>query len=206
MRWPEETVPKRGHLAWALIDEFSTVDLLLASHAETRGVDAFALSLIKAEKQARRLMTYLVYQHPWCSQATVPQLKAALETSTKVYFNGLLAGWNALYPRSVEQLVGSAYKRLRPRLGEASKHRNKIFHGQLTAQGLTRAELLSFVKDIRAWCEAFGSGAQAEVGYDGCGRNSLRKSGNAAVLCAKYKTPLPDIAAYRQFIKAHMER
>lgn len=187
-------------------EEFSTVDLVLDSNAETRGVDAFALSLIKAEKQVRRLVTYLVYQYAWCSQATVPQLKKALEANTSVLFKGLLAGWNDLYPRSVEQLIGSEYKRLRPRLDEATKHRNKIFHGQLTAQGLTRAELLSLVKDIRAWCEAVASAANAEVGYDGCGRNSFRKAGNAAAVCAKYKIQLADIAAYREFIKEHMAR
>lgn len=187
-------------------DEFETVDLVLASGAETRGVDAFALSLIKAEKQARRLVTYLVYQHPWCSPTTVPALKKALENSTKVYFKGLLEGWNALYLRSVEQLVGAEYKRLRARLDEATRHRNKIFHGQLTAQGLGRHELVAFVNDIRAWCDALGSGARAEVGYDGCGRNSFRKARNAAALCASYKTQLADVAAYRQFIQKRMQR
>ena len=187
-------------------DEFGTVDLVLASGAETRAVDAFALSLIKAERQARRLVTYLVYQHPWCGPTSVPALKQALESSTKVYFKGVLAGWDALYPRSVQQLIGSEYKRLRARLNEASKHRNKIFHGQLTAHNLARHELLVFVKDIRTWCDALGSGALAEVGYDGCRRNSFRKSKNASTLYLTYKTQLADVAAYRQFIKTHMER
>lgn len=62
----------------SVANEFRTVDIVLASDAETRGVDAFALSLIKAEKQARRLVTYLVYQHQWCNQATVPALKSEL--------------------------------------------------------------------------------------------------------------------------------
>lgn len=157
-------------------DEFSTVDLVVGSGAETRGVDAFALSLIKAEKQARRLVTYLVYQFPWVSKTTVPDLKKTLENSTKVYFKGLVAGWDALYPRSVAQLVGTDYAHLRVRLDAATKHRNKIFHGQLTAHGLSRPQLVSFVTDIRAWCDSLGHGAQAEVGYDGCGRNSFRKA------------------------------
>jgi hypothetical protein len=179
---------------------------VLCSGAETRGVDAFALSLIKAEKQARRLVTYLVYQLPWCGQTTVADLKKALENSTKVYFKGLVAGWDALYPRSVAQLVGPDYTHLRARLDAATKHRNKIFHGQLTARGLSRSVLLSFVTDMRAWCDALGSGALGEVGYDGCGRNSFRKAGNAAALCATYKMQPASIAAYRQFIKTHMER
>lgn len=187
-------------------DEFKTVDLVLASGAETRGVDAFALSLIKAEKQARRLVTFLVYQHPWCGPATVPTLKAELEKSKEVYFDGLLKGWDALYPRAVRQLVGQEYTRLRARLSAATKHRNKIFHGQLTAQGLSRHQLVEFAADIRAWCEALGAGAMSEVGYDGCGRNSFRKASNAAALCASFKSPLTNVAAYKQFIKDHMER
>jgi hypothetical protein len=190
----------------SVADEFKTVDIVLASGAETCGVDALALSLIKAEKQARRLVTYLVYQHPWCGPTTVPALRGALEKSTRVYFDGLLAGWNALYPRTIGQLVGAEYTRLRARLSAASKHRNKIFHGQLTTQGLSKGDLVGLVTDIRAWCEALGTGAQSEVGYDGCGRNSFRKAPNAAALCAKYTAPLANLAGYRQFIKTRMER
>jgi len=186
-------------------DEFATVDLVRNSRAETRGVDAFALSLIKAEKQARRLFTYLVYQHPWCDRTTVPELKKALEESRRVYFTGLVRGWNALYPQSVEQLVGVEYGRLRRRVDEATTYRNKIFHGQLTSRGLSRTSLESLADDIRAWCHAFGSGALAEIGYDGCGRNSFRKASSAATLCSKYKTNFAGAADYRTFIRAHME-
>ncbi len=200
------TLSLGGQGSMSVADEFKTVDLLLASRAETRGVDAFALSLIKAEKQARRLVTYLVYQHPWCSTRTVPNLKKELESSKNVYLRGLLAGWNALYPRSVDRLVGTEYTRLMDRLSAATKHRNKIFHGQLTGQDLSRRELVGFVIDIRAWCEAFGKGAQSEVGYDGCGRNSFRKAPNAAVLCARYTTNLANLAEYKEFIKRNMER
>jgi len=190
----------------SVADEFKTVDLLLASGAETRGVDAFVLSLIKAEKQARRLVTYLVYQHSWCNRTTVPDLRDMLEKSTKVYFNGILRGWDALYPVSIQQLVGRDYTTLRAQLSVATEHRNKIFHGQLTALGLTRTQLIAIVKDIRAWCEVVGASAETEVQYDGCGQNSFRKAPNAAALCARLKIPLPDLAAYGQFIKKHMER
>ena len=86
--------------------EFAVVDLVLASGAATRGVDAFALALIKSERQARRLFTYLVYQHPWCDRAVVPQLRRILARRRGVYFDGVLAGWDALYPRSIEELIG----------------------------------------------------------------------------------------------------
>ena len=187
-------------------DEFATVDLVLNSNAATLGVDAFALSLIKAEKQARRLLTYLVYQHSWCTVKMIPELKNALEASKRVYFDGVLRGWNALFPQSVEDLVGGDYSRLKARLDEAKGYRDKIFHGQLTSKGLSRAQLVSLAKDIRAWCVAFGQGAQAAVGYDGCGRDSFRKARNAVAMSSIYKQQIAGLGDYRTFIRKHMER
>lgn len=133
-------------------------------------------------------------------------LRNALGQNNRVYFSGLLAGWNALYPLSVEQLVGAEYKHLRSRLEVATKHRNKIFHGQLTTQGLSRQQLFGFVGDIRAWCRAFGAATQTEVGYDGCGRNSFHKASGSSALCAKYRVTLANDIEYQQFIKKHMEK
>jgi len=126
-------------------EEFATVDLLLESRHETRGVDAFALSLIKAERQMRRLVTYLVYQFPCFGHGDGEQLRDILQKSKKVYFPGLERGFNALYPRSVEDLIGSGYEKLKRRLRDAGRHRNKIFHGQLTSEYLSREELVSYV-------------------------------------------------------------
>lgn len=179
---------------------------MLNSNAATLGVDAFALSLIKAEKQARRLLTYLVYQQAWCIAKTIPELKNALEASKRVYFAGVVRGWNALFPRSVGDLVGADYSRLKARLDEATGYRTKIFHGQLTSKGLSRTQLVSLAKDIRAWCMAFGYGAQAAVGYDDCGRDSFRKARNAATICAIYKQRIHDVTGYRAFIRKYMER
>lgn len=106
----------------------------------------------------------------------------------------------------LEQLIGPEYKGLRDRLSKAAEYRNKIFHGQLTANHLSRPELLTFVEQIRSWCNAFGCGALGEVGYDGCGRNSFRKAKSSNMLCSTYKMQLADVAAYRRFIKTHMER
>ncbi len=102
-----------------IADEFKTVDLVLESDAETRGVDAFALSLIKAEKQARRLVTYLVYQQPWCGPPTAKTLVDELANSKNVYFKGLVKGWDALYPSTVQTLVGVDYPR--PRVSGAER-------------------------------------------------------------------------------------
>jgi len=130
-------------------EEFSTVDLVQGSEADTAGVDAFALSLIKAERQVRKLFTYLVYQSSAFGKKDVRQLRETLATSKKVYFEGIVAGLDVVSPVSVKQLVGSQYGRLWPRFREFAQHRNKIFHGQITVQGLSRRQLLKNVSDIR---------------------------------------------------------
>jgi hypothetical protein len=186
-------------------EEFKTVDAVIASSADTRGVDAFALSLIKSERQARRLFTYLVYQFPAFSKVHVPALRTALEANRNVYFIGVLAGFDALYPESIETLVGPDYGHLKRRVTQASAYRNKIFHGQLTAESLSRRDLLSLASDIRKWCSKLAQGACQEIGYDGFGRNSFRKS-ETQDLSHRFKAELKTIKDYEAFIRRHMQR
>lgn len=156
--------------------EFATIDLLLASEAETRGVDAFALAVLKAERQMRRLFTHLVFQYPAFGSRDVGALRDALADQRNLYFEDFLSAWARLYPKSIKDIVGQDHDRLRAILGEVAKHRNKIFHGQLTRKGLPREELLAYVEHIRNWCRALGTGTQAEIGYDGFARYSFRKA------------------------------
>ncbi|MEO8452728.1 MAG: hypothetical protein ABI647_23245 [Gemmatimonadota bacterium] len=159
-----------------MTEEFSTVDLLLGSGAETRAVDAFALALIKAERQARKLVTHLVYQFPTFGPAAVTALRNTLAGNRNVYFVGFLAGFDALYPQPIHALVGNQHNRLRARLDEAIDHRNKIFHGQLTTRSLNRQDLTELASDIKSWCTLLAEGSNNELGYDGFGRNSFQKS------------------------------
>ena len=184
--------------------EFATVDLVTGSYAETRGVDAFALALIKAERQIRRLVTHLVYQSPSFTASHIPQLRDALWNNRHVYFEGFECGFDALYPRSVAQLTGDTYGRLRPRLDEAIDHRNKIFHGQLTSKYLSREDLLGFVADIRAWCESLARATEAEFRYDGFS-DSFRKSA-VVDLARLLRIQFMDVATYVQFIREYMQR
>lgn len=185
--------------------EFKTVDAVIGSKADTSGVDAFALSLIKAERQARKLFTHLVYQFPVFSRKDVPTLRATLEGYKSVYFACILVGFDSLYPKSIESLIGPDYQRLKARLDEASSYRNKIFHGQLTAQSLSRRNLLSLVKDIRTWCETLGVAAFREFEYDGFGRNSFNKSSDSN-LWRSLKVEFRCVDDYKQFVKDHMRR
>jgi len=183
--------------------EFATIDVLLASEAETRGVDAFALALIKAERQMRKLFTYVVFQSPAFGSADVPALRNAL-ASRRVYFRDFLSAWDGVYPRPLAELVGAEYDRLRAVLDEAIEHRNKIFHGQLTTKYLSRDELLAYVAQIRCWCQALAAGAQQELGYDGFGRNSFRKSADSA-LPGRLVAKMTSVGDYETFLN-EMER
>jgi hypothetical protein len=185
-------------------EEFKTVDLILGSDAETRGVDAFVLSRIKAERQIRRLVTHLVYQFQCFGPADKKTLRVILAENKKVYFEGFERGFDALYCRSIRDLLGSEYGKLHSRVLEAFP-RDKIFHGQLTSKGLNRDEIFGYVTDIRAWCKALADGALAEFQYDGFNRNSLQKS-SIPNLSRRFKLQFSDVKDYKGFICEYLQK
>lgn len=187
------------------VGEFETVDSVINSNAETRGVDAFALSLIKAERQIRKLVTHLIYQFPGFGPGDIQNLRETLIRNRNVYFEGFEKGFSVLYPRSISDLVGGEYQRLRDRIDDAIDYRNKIFHGQLTANNLTRDDLLAFVDDIRTWCKTLAESALAEFEYDGFGRNSFQKS-TIPDLGKRFKVQIGTVADYAAFVRQHMQR
>ncbi|MFC5431478.1 hypothetical protein ACFPTO_22120 [Paraburkholderia denitrificans] len=182
--------------------EFAVVDIIKLSEAETRGVDAFTLSIVKMERQVRRLFTYLVFQCEAFNEHSVPDLIATLERCRNAYFTGFISGIDALAGFSVSDLVGDEYARLRVALKAAYDVRNKVFHGQLTGLSLDREELLAMVTTVKRWCELLANGAQRESGYDGFGGNSFRKS--CMGLAANYKHQLTNVDDYSQFIDRHV--
>src|SRR5207253_5725750 len=101
-------------------------------------------------------------------------------------------GFDALYSRNLHDLVGAESGRLWERLTEATVHRRKIFHGQLTSRYLTRDDLLSHVTDARKWCEVLATSTLVEFGYDGFARDSFRKSHDPD-LWKRFKVQLADI-------------
>ena len=186
-------------------EEFKTVDAILNSSAETRAVDGFALSLIKAERQIRKLVTHLIFQFPCFASSDIPALRIALEKNRRVYFVGFENGFNTLYPKTISNLIGPQYAKLRSRINEAIDHRNKIFHGQLTSNFLSRDDLIAYVSDIREWCSQLAQGAVNEFQYDGFGRNSFQKS-EIGDLATRFRHTISDIKGYERFIKSHMAR
>ena len=183
-------------------DEFATIDVVLASNAETRGVDAFALALIKAERQMRKLFTYLVYQSDAFGPGNVLALRNAL-ADRRLYFRDFVAGWHKLYAKPLNNVVGPDHDRLRVVLDEAIGYRNKIFHGQITTKYLSREDLIVLVTQITCWCRVLAARSEAEIGYDGFGRNSFRKS--AVSLKAGLVATIKNVQDHDQLL-AEMER
>lgn len=184
--------------------EFEVVDLITQSQLPTHGVDAFSLSVIKMERQLRKLFTYLVFQSPAFGPGDIGPLKAALGSSRSAYYEGFELGINALYRASVEDMVGAAYGELRPALDDARDVRNKVFHGQLTARCLQREGLVELSDSIRRWCFNLAAGASAEVGYDGFERNSFHKGPVTVVDGFRIQIQTPE--EYRAFIRRHVNR
>ncbi len=182
--------------------EFDTVDLIVNSSSETRGVDAFALAVIKAERQLRKLFTHLVFQFPCFGTSDIGALRETLANNNRIYFKETEACINAIFSSTVEELVGARYKCLRPRIEEAIEYRNKIFHGQLTQKYLSREDLLGLVCDIRAWCEALATGAASRIGYDGFTPDSFQKS-SIQGLFKEFKVQFGDVNAYAQFLNQY---
>lgn len=186
-------------------EEFRSVEAVIDSNVRTAGVDAFALSLLKVERQARRLVTYLVFQYPCFGRQDVRALRDALAENRRVYFGGFLQGFDALYPITVATLVGSEHAFLRARLTEAESHRNKLFHGQLTTGSLSRGDLLAFVADMRRWSELLSEAGQREFGYSGFGGSSFTKSGDPN-LSGRFLRSMHSVADYEAFIAAVLQR
>lgn len=180
--------------------EFQTVDLILGSGADTLGVDAFALSLIKAERQTRKIFSFLVYQSNAFDCSNASELITTLANERGVYFDGVISGIDNLSTVSVRNLVGADHDNLIDHLNKAKDHRNKIFHGQLTGEHLTRCYLLGVVEQIKQWCQLLSAGAMENFGYDGFGRDSFQKSTKKIQL----RADLQNVGEYKQFIATHM--
>jgi len=156
-------------------DEFCLVDEIAESGSSSRGIDAFALSVLRCERQARKIFTYLVYQAAAFGRDDVSALRLTLASNTKFDFQSALAGIDLISPVGLPLLIGNDYLERLVKLGEVKKIRNKLFHGQISAVGITTDDLLRHVRSVREWTALLGAESNKQLGYDGFGRNSFRK-------------------------------
>lgn len=156
--------------------EFLTVDAVLASGGVTARVDAVALCWLKAERQMRKLLTNAVFQSQGFNYTHIPALREVLAGKRSIYFQHCMLGYERIIERPLSNLIGPAYPELGNEMSTFAAHRNKLFHGQLTAARLNEFELDRAIGNIRRWCEKLADAAQNSYGYDGFGRNSFRKT------------------------------
>lgn len=181
--------------------EFAVVESIKNSRSETLGVDALTLSIVKLERQLRRLFTHLVFQSEAFAPDSIEALLEALDRKG-IYVTGFISGIDALINITVAEMVGDAYADLRVKLREIYKVRNRVFHGQLTGKCLGQFELLDMVSTVREWCGLLSAGAHARVGYDGFERKSLRKSGQPPAFA--FLEQLDSIEDFETFIQDHV--
>ncbi len=76
--------------------EFSTVELLWQSRAQTRRTDSLLLAWVKYEKQLRRLFCFLVFQHPSINEQTIDSAITALVDNRRLNPRTFMAAIKAL--------------------------------------------------------------------------------------------------------------
>ncbi len=184
--------------------EFKSVDLIVESECETRMVDSFALCLIKAERQIRKIFTYLIFQSSSFKDDDINTLRETLGNFRNIYFDGFIIGINKISKKSLSELYGEKYVEDLNKIKKATKYRNKIFHGQLTSDQLSRDDLLKQVENIKSWCEKIAEIADTHYGYCGFARNSFQKSEED--LSQKITNSLTSAEEYKAFIQEYMTR
>ncbi|MER8464206.1 hypothetical protein [Mesorhizobium sp. M1396] len=182
-------------------EDFQPVEEIEKSGHQTKGVDAFSLSLLRAERQMRRLFTYLVFQSTAFERKDVKPLRDALGAQGRIYFYHFEAGIGELSGTSIAALIGAQHHVLRNRLSDAMDARNKIFHGQLTSDRNDTTMLLQHVSHIRDWCRQLANGAQNTFGYDGFQRpSSFKKSPLGIQLSDRVTGLIANVPAYEAFL------
>lgn len=182
-----------------LDEEFRPVDHILGSDHRSRGVDAFTLTYLRAERQIRKLFTHLVFQSDAFDHGNSRQLRQALYEAPDISFKKLATGIATLSDVTVAEMVGSEYNRLLAVLQQAKQYRDKLFHGQLPDLYVSSEEFVALEAGIRTWCRLLGAGAERAVGYDGF-PDSHRKGGRDDIV-QRVTGLLPSLDAYQELLK-----
>ncbi|MRG55705.1 hypothetical protein GF108_08930 [Phyllobacterium sp. SYP-B3895] len=162
--------------------EFATVNALLATKFDTRGVDAFCLAWIKYERQLRKVAAFLVYQSSELGRSEKPALREVIRSKKTISHISLRGSISLLCGAKFSQLIGDDYASLSHSLSSSYNARQKIVHGQQTGLRLSRENLEEKVHHIQRWCMLFSDSSYDRFGYDGFGgKTSLFKSNNATL-------------------------
>lgn len=152
--------------------EFATVEALWQTTAATSRVDALILSWVKYEKQLRKLFSFLVFQHPKITASKLDEVIAAFVANRNLNPETFISGIRHLGVTPLPKLLGDSYTRLWPEITRIRVYRNKIMHGQLTGQGISKQQLEKDVLLLIEWISSVADVAAAMYGYDGIKRKT----------------------------------
>ena len=186
-------------------DEFATIKILVDSKTKTGRTDAFIVAFTKVEKQARRIFTYTIYQFPTFSLSDYKNILNTISSTGFLYFGNFVKGFDAIYPKSFEAIVGNALydSFLKTEFPRLQRLRNKILHGQPTGQNLSASDLINEIEVIRKWCLDVAESMLSEIGFDGLEWNSFRKF-HERDLASTYKVSISDVNGINAFIDSSM--
>jgi hypothetical protein len=184
-------------------NEFSTINLILSSSFETKGVDAFSLSMIKADKQIRRIFTFLIFQNDAFTKKDVNSLINVLAKNNKVYSKELLFGIDFILQKPISEVYGIGFDEDLNGLKSLVKIRNKISHGQITDLALSREKLVEKIDFIKKWCQTLGDSFQIEIGYNGFSNSFVKSEIN---LQLNNVEKFSSLEKYSDFLKDYIER
>ena len=138
-------------------------------------------------KQIRKIFTHLIYQYECFKPSDNKKIINILSANKNIYFRHLIIGINLIYFKEIKDIYGVGYEVDYNYICNLKNFRNKIFHGQLTGQELSRTELTEFVTIMKRWSKQIAESFQDEINYDGFERNSLKKSKKDFSSLLKYK-------------------
>ena len=184
----------------SVTDEFATVDILVKSVTTTGRTDAFVISWVKIEKQARRIFSYLVYQFPAFTKLDTKDIESTISSKRNLYLETFIRGFDRLYPTSFSDIVGAAdYTTFITELNRIKQYRNKILHGQPTGLRLTSDQLTKEIMLMKDWCSLVAEKMDGEIGFDGLTRYSFRKNKSKS-LPASFRCNIANIAELNTFL------
>lgn len=158
-----------------LKEEFRTVQAVWRTSANTRMLDTFILTWVKYEKQARRLLTSLVFQVIGEDATELTAARRAIERNRYLYPPSCLRGVAQFADTTLDALIGEQHAPLEQRITRIQRrYRNKLLHGQLTGEQLNETQLHEHTLDVIAWMSALAEIGMAHFGCHGFERGSER--------------------------------
>jgi hypothetical protein len=187
-------------------EEFATIEILINSDTKTGRTDTFIVAFTKLEKLARRIFAYMIYQYPAFNLSHYKEILAVIASKNFLDFDNFIKGFDAIYPKSFESIIGSALYTsfMKTDFPRIKNFRNKIFHGQPTGESLSADDLKTEIEILQNWCLRLAESMMAEIYYDGLGWNSFRKNADQD-LASNYKTSISGIKELDTFIETNMK-